>query len=533
MKQFNAEPLHCLALALVFLALGRLSAHALERLITDCGAIGDGQTVNTVSIQKAIDEAHAQGGGRVVIPSGRFVTGTLYLKSDVYLYLEGKAELLGSRSLADYPLKNPGSGEIVAGQTDPTGQVLTAQEYIQALIVADHGNHVGIEGPGTVDGRGQSDAFPVHLPGGKELGRRPMLMRFFQCRDVQLEAVTLKNPASWGVHLVDCDDVHIHAVKTRHRCQPNNDGIDIDGCRNVFISDSDISSGDDAICPKSSHGHPCENIFVRNCVISSGTAGFKCGTSSRAGFRNIVVSDCVIRDTPLGAIKLECVDGGTLENVLIQNLILENVEGPLFIRLGNRGAAYQTPEPDGGPVKVGTVRNITLSNIRATINATNASHSGIMISGIPGHRISGVKLENIDIRFPGFGPGLTVPAQVPEDEKRYPEPMYFGTLPAYAAYVRHAEDIEFSRVRFHFQGAEARPAVVLDDVARFELKDSWLQAAGRTVLAGYNSTNQAVNDCVIQGSPVSLAEVEMGGADKIDLSNNRLPAATVPLSFRP
>ena len=504
-----------------------------ELLITDYGAVGDGRKVNTAAIQKTIDALQAQGGGYVVIPSGRFVTGTLYLKSGVGIYLDNNAELLGSRLLADYPMNNPGSGEIVGGQNSATTDVLPAQEYIQCLIVADRASHVGLYGPGIVDGRGLPEAFPYFKPGTRQLGYRPMLLRFYQCRDVHLDGVTLTHSASWGVHLVDCDDVQITGIKIRNRCQPNNDGIDIDGCRNVFISNSDISSGDDAICPKSSHGRPCENIFVRNCVISSGTAGFKCGTSSRAGFRNIIVSDCIFHDIAMGAIKLECVDGGTLENVLLQNLIMENVEGPIFIRLGDRGAAYQTPPPNGSPVPVGVVRHITLSNIRATLSTRDASRSGILISGIPGHPVSDVKMDNIDITFPGMGNDLVVTNRVPEDEKRYPEPYFFGVRPAYAAYVRHAEDIEFHRVRFHFNGNELRPAVALDDVSGFTLSECQVQAAGRAVLVGCQAADLTITGCRVQGAPAALTEVEASATNLIYLCQNRLPIGVVPLLLKP
>lgn len=169
----------------------------------------------------------------------------------------------------------------------------------------------------------------------------------------------------------------------------------------------------------------------------------------------------------MGAIKLLCVDGGTLENILIHNIIMERVENPIFIRLGGRGAPYLTPEKDNGPVPVGILRNITISNIRATVSTADRARSNIMITGIPGHPVTGIRLDNIDIRYPGFGATLPGKNPVPEDEKKYPEQFFFGPLPSYAAYIRHAQDIEMTRMRFHYQGSESRPAVVLDDVAGF------------------------------------------------------------------
>jgi len=513
-------------------ASGQLNASTLDVSIADCGAVGDGKAINTAQIQKAIDQVHEQGGGRVLIPRGQFVTGTLYLKSHVRLSLQGGAELLGSRSLADYPASNPGSGEVVASQKVPTGQVLTASEYIQALLVADQAVEVGIEGPGTIDGRGQPDAFPVQIAGQKELGRRPMLMRFYRCQNVRLEKVSLNNPASWGVHLVDCDNVHIRSVNISHRANHNNDGIDIDGCRDVFISDSNISSGDDAVCLKSSFGKPCENIFVKDCVISSDTAAFKCGTSSRAGFRNIIVSDCVMRDVKMGAIKLECVDGGTLENILIHNIIMDRVEGPLFIRLGNRGAAYQTPEPDGSPVKVGALRNITISNIRATVATADKVRSGIMITGIPGHKVSGIRLDNIVIRFPGMGPADTVGRIVPEDEKRYPEQFFFGSLPSYGMFIRHAENVELNDIQFSYSGEEKRPAFVLEDVNGFTLRDSNLQADGRAVLEATDSSEMCLSNCKVTGSPNCLIQAGANELEQVSQSGNRLPKNTKAISCK-
>ena len=512
MKQF---------IATLFLVSTFQHASALDALITDYGAVGDGQALNTHAIQKAIDFVYEKGGGSVVIPKGQFVTGTLYLKSNVRLSLQGSSELLGSRSLADYPTNNPGSGEVVGSQKILTNEVLTASEFIQALIVADQAENVGIEGCGTIDGRGQPDAFPTQVAGRKELGQRPMLMRFFRCKNVHFDEVNLKNPASWGVHLVDCDNVHFQGVNISHRSNANNDGIDVDGCRNVWITDSHISSGDDAVCLKSSHGKPCENIFVNHCLISSDTAGFKCGTSSRAGFRNLIVSDCVMRNVKMGAIKLQCVDGGTMENVLIQNIVMDQVEGPLFIRLGNRGAAYQTPEKDGALIQPGVLRDVTISNIRATVSATDKTHSGIMITGIPGHNVSGIHLDNIEVRFPGFGAADPVEKTVPEDEKRYPEQFFFGSLPSYGMFIRHAEDIELNRIRFSYTGEEKRPAFALEDVKGFALKDSKMESDGKTVFQFKKCADLSVSDCRVEGTTDSLFQSDPQEGQPIYSQGNR------------
>lgn len=506
-----------------FCLMSLTTASALDKCILDNGAIPDGVTINTSAIQKTIDDVHAAGGGKVRVPQGKFVTGTIYLKSHVTLFLEGAAELLGSRSLEDYPTDIPGSGEVAANQKTPPPGALPSSEFIQALIVADQATDVGIDGPGSIDGRGQRDAFPVQE--GK--GLRPMLMRFYKCSDVRFSQVTLKNPASWGVHLVDCETVYIQGIKISHHSNFNNDGIDIDGCRNVFISDSIISSGDDSICLKSSHSNPCENIFVRNCVIKSHTAAIKMGTSSRAGFRNVIISDCVIRDTDMGAIKLLCVDGGILENVLIQNIILDQVHGPIFIRLGDRGAAYQTPEKGSDRVKVGALRNVTLKNIQGTVKTAEANRSGIMITGIPGHMISGLKLEDIDISFPGMGPAEEKPIVVPEDERRYPEQYFFGKLPSYGLYLRHAEDVVLHRIRLRYHDQEERPAIVLDDVNNCTISDSSIKSdkAGAIVVA--KCRDVSVTGSVFRGNAAALIDACVESSGSIDTHSNRLPSGAL------
>ncbi len=514
--------------------------------VTDYQAKGDGESVDTSAIQAAIDACHRAGGGRVVLPPGRYVTSTLYLKDQVRLCLQGGAELLGSRKAADYPMDNPGSGEI----GEPcSGEVLSGNEYIQALIVAHKASNVAIEGPGVIDGRGQQDAFPALINGKKDGTQRPMLIRFVQCTNIRFHQVTLKDASSWCLHLVDCDDVHIQAIKISNRANRNNDGIDLDGCGNVFIADCQISAKDDAICLKSSSGRSCENVFVRNCVLSSDTAGIKLGTSSRAGFKNVIVSDCVIRKTAMAGIKLICVDGGTLDNVHMHDLVMEDVEGPIFIRLGNRGAAYFTPEPDGGPIPVGCLRNVTLRNIQARVRLAPPdtdevqehlrpflrggprTRLGMLMTGIPGHPLTGLKLDNIDILFPGLGDVDPRQPPVPDDEKRYPEQCFFGPLPAYGLFLRHAEDVELSRIRLRYEGHEKRPAMILDDVHECSLKDVTLQADGACAMQMQSVSDIAVSGCRVRGKPASLIAADAEDQSRICLDHNRLDQGTQPFSL--
>ena len=423
------------------------------------GAIGDGEAMETEAVQQAIDACHADGGGTVRVPPGDFQIGTIRLKSNVTLSLDQGASLLGSQKLEDYP---------VAGLDQPR------EGGPRCLIYAKDAKNITIEGLGVIDGRGSREVFPRKKDGKRR--PRPRLLRMDQCENVNFSGVTYKRPAFWGLHLIDCKDVRFEGVTIRMRDNNfNNDGIDIDGCENVLIENCDIDSGDDAICLKSSK-NPCRNIIVRNCRVSSHTAPLKFGTSSRGGFIDVSVTNCYFYDSPMGAIKLQLVDGGRMENVEISRIVMENVGNPIFIRLGNRASTFG----EGGEAPVGTLRNIRISDVVAKVTLADETKaiseltkrekgkSGpIMITGIPGHFVEDVVLENIEISYPGYGSEEDAESIVPEDIDRYPEQFFFGVLPAWGAYIRHAKNIEFKNVKMTLRGDDSRRKIVLDDVENF------------------------------------------------------------------
>jgi polygalacturonase len=295
------------------------------------------------------------------------------------------------------------------------------------------------------------------------------------------------------LHLIDCKNIHFNAVTVRFRNNNfNNDGLDIDGCENVLIENCDINSGDDAICLKSSK-YPCRNIVVRGCKVSSNTAPLKFGTSSRGGFIDVKVTNCYFYDSPMGAIKLQLVDGGRLENVEISRIVMEDVGCPIFIRLGNRGNTYarrSSGNPQEAPV--GTLKNVRISDVVAEVTiegrekATEAKYKNIevkdaagvtdreksksgpiMITGIPGHYVENVVLENIKISYPGHGTTEDAKRSVPEDIARYPEQFFFGVLPAWGAYIRHARNIQFINVELSTREKDARQEMSMEDVEGF------------------------------------------------------------------
>lgn len=464
---------HPISAFLVVLMTWVLPARASENFnLKDFGGVGDGVAVNTTALQKAIDACTSAGGGEVHVPAGRYLIGTVEMKSNVTLSLDHGAELLGSQKMEDYP----------------TDQLSPAREgQSQCLFYAKDATNIRLEGLGLIDGRGDPDHFPRRSgPRGRD--NRPRLFRFENCENLTFSGLTYKNPAFWGIHLIDCRKVHFTGVTVRMRNNNNyNDGLDLDGCEDVLIENCDIAAGDDGICLKSSK-NPCRKIVVRNCLVSSNTAALKFGSSSHGGFIDIDVSNCYFYDCPMGAINLQLVDGGQMENVSISRIVMEEVGNPIFIRLGNQGQKYGAEESKA----VGSIKNIRISDVVAKVTVEDrekaatahykrrkvdttpgvtekekAKAGPIMITGIPGHLIEDLVLENIEISYPGHGTADDAKREVPEDIAKYPEQYFFGVLPAWGAYIRHAKNIQFKNVTMTLRGSDERKKIVLDDVEGF------------------------------------------------------------------
>lgn len=429
--------------------------------------------LSTIQFQQQIDACAASGGGQVVIPSGLHLIGTLVLRSGVHLYLDAGAQLIGSHSLSDY-------------RDDLIG-CIEAPAFNRCLIYAADAEDLSISGPGTINGRGHREVFrpsgdPAHVP------ERPMLIRMVRCRNVRFEQVTLRDAAAWCSHLVGCEQVRILGVTLESHCNTNNDGFDLDGCRDVMIRDCFITTGDDAICLKSTQGHACENVIVTGCIISSQTAGIKLGTSSAIGFRNVLVQHSIFRHCRMGVLKLLCVDGGVMEEIHFSDLLMDDVEGPIFIRLGARGVCFDQPKEivyDQEEVKttepiVGKLRNCTFRNLRATIATNDRTRHGIFVTGIPGHCVESLVFENITLTLPGGGTAEEAARTLPEDERRYPEQFFFGPLPASALYLRHVRGIELRQVQITLKAPDARPPLQVTDVEECALHDvQWRDTSGR------------------------------------------------------
>ena len=308
------------------------SAQATSFNILDFGAVNDGKTINTIAIQKAIDVCASKGGGTVYFPAGKYISGTLFLKSHITLNLGPGAILEGSNNLNDYPVTISQIRSYTDNYTD------------KSLIYGEGLEYIGITGHGIIDGNGESFQVSDDLV-KKSLSdsykARPYIIRIINCKNVIVKEITLKNSPMWVQHYMYCQNVLIEGITVNSRVNHNNDGIDIDACDNVRISDCNITSGDDAIVIKSTLDKPCKNINITNSTLSSNCNAFKLGTESNGDFQNINLSNCTIYDTRLAGIALEMVDGGSLNNVSVSDVNMDNVGCAVFIRLGNRARPFK------------------------------------------------------------------------------------------------------------------------------------------------------------------------------------------------
>lgn len=465
------------SLLCVLCTLLSVTANAGDYRVTDFGAKADGITLNTNIIQHAIDHVSCHGGGNLVFTPGRYLTGTIYLKSDVTLTLENGAELLGSTNPWDYD-KSP----VVNWQS---------------LIFAFGQKNIAIRGKGTINGQGAQTAYNQvdiinrglyddALRNGRPYeGNRPQNIYFRECDNVVVEGITLRDPASWNQTYDQCRNLLVEGITVDSKSYWNNDGIDVIDCDGVVIRHCTIDAADDVFCFKShSADHICQNVVVENCVGRSSANGLKFGTVSRGGFRNFKVKNLTIYNTYRSAITFATVDGGIIDNIEVDGVRSINTGNVIFLRTGERWNKGKRP----------SMSNITIRNVYAEIPSfkpdAGYSYEGPVedmprnispasIVGIPTCKIKNVTLQNIEIVTPGGGNplfayrGTTAKDldSIPEMIKSYPEFSQFKELPAWGFYLRHAENVTFDNIVFRALKHDYRPAIVADDVKGLTLKD--------------------------------------------------------------
>jgi polygalacturonase len=438
------------------------------------GAGGDGKALDTPAINRAIEAAAASGGGTVYLRSGKYLCYSIHLKSNVAVFLDQGATIVAADPGAD-PAQSYDPAESNKPWEDY--QDYGHNHWHNSLIWGEGLNDVSILGPGLIWGKGLSRGWGAG-PVAENPGVANKAIALKNCRNVLLRDFSILHGGHFGILATGVDNLTIDNLKI----DTNRDGMDIDCCRNVRVSNCSVNSPwDDGICLKSSfalgYARATEMVTISNCLLSGSyqegalldgtwkkfpaeekvprTGRIKFGTESNGGFKNITASNCVF-DGCRG-LAIESVDGAVIEDVTCTNITMRDVfEAPVFIRLGARMRG-----PAGVPE--GTIRRIVLSGITC-MQAEGSPKIACILAGIPGHAIEDVKITDVIVVNRGGGTKSDAEAQVPEKEKQYPEPNMFGTTPAHGFFVRHVRGLEMQAVKIECPNGDARPVFVLEDV---------------------------------------------------------------------
>lgn len=530
--------------------------------VRDFGATGDGHTLDTAAVNRAIDAAAAAGGGTVDFAAGEYLCHSIHLRSNVALALGPGATIIA----ADPPKEGEAGGYDPAEPNEwKEYQDFGHSHWHNSLIWGENLENASIVGPGKIYGRGLSRgngrmsrpvnaAPPERAPNGQladvlasdgefSFPARPDLkpgpfgypnardtlpdgvgnkaIALKNCRNVVLRDFTILHGGHFGILATGVDNLTIDGLLI----DTNRDGMDIDACKNVRITNCSVNSPwDDGICLKASHGlgeaRSTDNVIIANCFVSGYDEGtlldgtkqrdvrrrggpigrIKLGTEAGGGFRNIAIANCVFEYCR--GFALEQVDGGVLEDVTVSNLAMRDiVNAPIFVRLGARLRRPDATEP-------GTVRRVSIANVVAW--NVSPDH-GIFIAGVPGHPVEDLVLSNLQIHYAGGGTTEQAARDVPEMEKGYPEPELFGVLPSWGLFARHVAGLQVRDVDLRLMSADARPAVTLDDVAQARFSNVQLSTkAGRKEWSLRNVSVLTTRD--VSGLPDGRIEA---GAEKV------------------
>jgi polygalacturonase len=467
------------------------------------GARGDGRTLDTNAINKAIDAASGAGGGTIFFPAGTYLSFSIRLKSNITLYLDN-----GATILAADPAVHQGKYDLFEPNEFDMYQDFGHSHWKNSLMWGIGIENFAILGQGKIDGKGLSRRSPgpqrprtegdtpTSMGGGNKnaiaplgetsplkemegLGTKAIALKL--SKNITLRDFTIFQGGHFAILATGVDNLTIDGLKV----DTNRDGFDIDACRNVRISNVYVNTpNDDAIVLKSSYalGFPraTENVTITNSQVSGFDLGtmldgtfkttqefapdkdrvtgrIKFGTESNGGFKNITISN--INFVHCRGLAIETVDGGFIEDVSISNITMRDITtAPIFIRLGKRQRA-----PAGTPVA--KIRRIIIDNVVVS----DAHHEfAAIIAGLAESPVEDVRLSNIRIHYKGGGTKEDALREPPENEKNYPEPSMFGVLPAYGFFVRHARGVVFDNVEVSFEKEDARPAFLLDNVDGIE-----------------------------------------------------------------
>lgn len=486
--------------------------------IRNYGAVGDGKTLDSPAINKAIAAAAGAGGGTVLVPAGTYLSGSIHLKSNTHLLIDVGATILGApQDMNAYDETEPFQG--------PAYQDGGHTYFHNSLIWGENLTNVFISGNGMINGGGlvRNDGHQDKMSGfasfdktntsakisdypPERLGNKAIALKL--CKNVLIRDLTIFHGGHFAILVTGCTDMTVDNVTM----DTDRDGIDIDCCRNTMVSNCRVNSpNDDGICMKSTYalGKPVitENLTIMNCQVSgfeegtlldgtmipskNATGRIKFGTESSGGYRNCSIANCVFR--ACRGLALEEVDGGIMENIAINNITMMNVRDyAIYITTGERN---RTPDL----TTTSHARNIFISNVIADGVGTL---SGIQITGLPGVPVERVRLDNIRLVNNGGGTAGDASRAPKELGNGYPEPYKMGVLPAYGVFARHVKDLELANITTSFRTNDLRPAIICSDVNGLEIDNFKPQVADKVTPAKFEN----VSGLVIRNSPVLEAK---------------------------
>ena len=457
---------------LLLLTVLALSVGASTYNVRDFGAKGDGLTLDHAAINQAIEKACNNGGGRVVLPAGTYLCGSIRLKSNVELHLMAGARILA----APAAMKAYDKSEVFGG---PEYQDGGHTYFHNSLIWAEGQQNISITGRGMIDGEGltKHDTEKAGNVQGGSIGTGDKAIALKLCRNVTIRDITIFRGGHFAIIVTGCDIGTIDNITI----DTNRDGIDIDCCKYFTVSNTKVNTpSDDAIVLKSSYALKkpvlCEHVLITNCIVTGYKLGtfldgtyvpekvnwvcgrIKLGTESNGGYRNITISNCTCMWS--SGLAFEEVDQGRMENIVVDNISMSHVHHyPIYITTGcrNRGPKERTD--------ISSARDIYINNVVAD---DCDSLAGIIITGMAGTPIRNVSLSNIRIQYRGGGQKVTTPYR--EQGTNYPEPRWAGPTPAYGLFARHVDGLHLHNVKFELMRPDERPDIILEDVVNEDIE---------------------------------------------------------------
>ena len=466
-------------LLFVLLTLSCLSAIA-DNLndynVRSFGAVGDGKSLDSPAINTAIESAFANGGGKIIVPAGIYLCGSIHLKSNIELHLLPGAII----KAAPASMKVYDESESFGGF--PEYQDGGHTYFHNSLIWAEGQDNISITGRGMIDGEGltKKDTENAGNVQGGSIGTGDKAIALKLCTNILIRDITIFRGGHFAIIITGCEKGTIDNVTI----DTNRDGIDIDCCKYLTVTNTKVNTpNDDGIVLKSSFALkkpvPCENILINNCIVTGYKLGtfldgtyipekvnwvcgrIKLGTESNGGYRNIAISNCTMMYS--SGLAFEEVDQGRMENIAVSNITMNHVHHyPIYITTGcrNRGPKEVTSPSYGG--------DIMISNVIAD---DADSLAGIIVTGMKEEPLRNIRLHNIQIRYRGGGTSDLSKKEYREQGTNYPEPRWAGPTPAYGLYARHVDGLTVRGLYLETIRPDYRHVVILDDVKNADIQD--------------------------------------------------------------